>query len=136
MAFPVILYNSLLRTTGVTITASSTESGYADDDLADLKPWKMWKSGTVVTGITIDIDMGSDTGSANTLGLVNHNLTSEVGTIQILADTAAGPNPPTTERLAAYTPTYGDVELKTFTLASNLRRWRVVLAKGGNFTTK
>jgi hypothetical protein len=28
------------------------------------------------------------------------------------------------------------VDLKTFTEAANLRRWRIVLAKGGNFTNK
>lgn len=136
MAFPVILYDSIGRTTGVTLTASSTESGYAIADAFDLKGWKVWKSGTVTTGITIDIDMGSDTGSANTIGLVNHNITSEGGTIEVRADTAAGPNPPTTVRQAAYTPTYGEVDIQTFTLASNLRRWRLVLAKGGNFTNK
>lgn len=136
MAFPVILYDSILRTTGVTLAASSTESGFSVNDLADLKGWKIWKSGTLVTGITIDIDMGSDTGSVNTIGIVNHNITSEAGTIEVRADLAAGPNPPTTVRQAAYTPTYGDVDIKTFTLASNLRRWRLVLAKGGNFTNK
>ena len=136
MAYPIILYDTLLRNAGATITASSTESGFSDDDIADYLPWKMWKSGTLVTGITIDIDLGGDTGSADTIGLVNHNITSEAGTVELRADTSAGPNPPTTVRQAAYTPTYGDVDLKTFTLASNLRRWRIVLAKGGNFTNK
>lgn len=136
MAFPVILYDNLLRITGATIVASSTESGFPLSNLYDFRGSSKWKSGTLVTGITIDIDLGSDIGSADTLALVNHNITSEVGTIEIRADTSAGPNPPTTVRLAAYTPTYGDVELKTFTLASNLRRWRVVLAKGGNFANK
>lgn len=136
MAFPVIMYDNLLRTAS-TVVASSTETGdFAASYLFDLLPWKMWKSGTLVTGITIDIDMGSDIGSADTIGIVNHNITSEVGTVEVRADLAAGPNPPTTVRQAAYTPTYGDVDLKTFTLASNLRRWRLVLAKGGNFTNK
>jgi hypothetical protein len=136
MAFPVILYDNILRDAGATITASSTESGYSDDDLADFHGWKVWKSGTVTTGITIDIDLGGDTGTADTIGLVNHNITSEAGTVELRADTAAGPNPPTTVRQAAYTPTYGDVDLKFFSAASNLRRWRIVLAKGGNFVNK
>jgi len=137
MAFPVILYDTILRNSGATVVASSTESGdFAASYLLDFLPWKMWKSGTVVTGITIDIDLGGDTGSADTIGLVNHNITSEAGTVELLADTAAGPNPPTTVRKAAYTPTYGDVDLMTFTTASNLRRWRIVLAKGGNFANK
>lgn len=134
MAFPVILYKNLC--TAGAITASSTESGFAASAIADYKPWSLWKSGTLVTGITIDIDLGFDTGSADTLGIVNHNLTSQIGTLEVRADTSAGPNPPTTVRLAAYTPTYSDVELKTFTLASNLRRWRIVLARGGNFLEK
>jgi hypothetical protein len=89
-----------------------------------------------VTGITIDIDLGADTGSADSIGLVYHNITSEAGTVELRADTSAGPNPPTTVRQAAYTPTYGDVDLKTFSTATNLRRWRIVLAKGGNFANK
>jgi hypothetical protein len=133
MAYPVILHDNILRVTGVTITASSTESGYAAADLADLRPWKMWKSGTVVTGITIDIDTGAGGDNADTLGLINHNITSEGGTIEVKAD---GSNPPTTVRLAAYTPTYGDVELKTFTAPGAVRYWRITLAKGGNFANK
>jgi hypothetical protein len=137
MAFPVILYDSILRDTGATVVASSTETGdYAASYLLDFLPWKMWKSGTLVTGINIDIDLGADTGTADTIGLVNHNITSEAGTVELRADTSAGANPPTTVRQAAYTPTYGDVDLKTFTEAANLRRWRIVLAKGGNFTNK
>lgn len=136
VAYPVILYKSLGRTSGATLAASSTESGYSVNDAFDLRGWKVWKSGTVTTGITIDIDLGSDTGTADTIGLINHNITSEGGTVELRADTAAGPNPPTTVRQAAYTPTYGDVDLKTFSAASNLRRWRIVLAKGGNFTNK
>lgn len=137
MALPVILWSNILRNSGATVTASSTETGnFAVGNLSDFFSWSVWKSGTLTTGITIDIDVGSDTGSADTIGLVNHNITSEVGTIELRADTAAGPNPPTTVRQAAYTPTYGDVDLKTFTLASNLRRWRLVLAKGGNFANK
>lgn len=136
MAFPVILYTSLIRTTGAILAASSTESGFSVNAIMDFKPWLMWKSGTLVTGITIDIDLGSDIGTADTIGLVNHNITSEGGTIELRADTSAGANPPTTVRQAAYTPAYGDVDLKTFTLASSLRRWRLVLAKGGNFVNK
>lgn len=136
MAFPVILYTSLIRTAGAVLAASSTETGFSVNAVMDYKPWLMWKSGTLVTGIIIDIDLGSDIGSADTIGIVNHNITSEGGTIEIRADVSAGANPPTTVRQAAYTPAYGDVDLKTFTLASNLRRWRLVLAKGGNFVNK
>jgi len=62
----VILYDTLLRNTGATITPSSTETGdFSGNYLADFLPWRMWKSGTLVTGITIDIDLGTDTGSAD-----------------------------------------------------------------------
>lgn len=135
MAFPIILYTSLIRTAGAVLAASSTEAGFSINAIMDYKPWMLWKSATLVTGITIDIDLGSDIGSADTIGLVYQNITSQTGTIELRADTSAGPNPPTTVRQAAYTPTYGDVDIKTFTLASNLRRWRLVLAKGGNFAS-
>jgi len=130
------LYINILRTTGAVLAASSTESGYSVNDICDYRAWKVWKSGTLVTGITIDIDLGSDIGSADTIGLVNHNITSEGGTVELRADTSAGANPPTTVRQAAYTPTYGEVDLQQFSTASNLRRWRIVLAKGGNFANK
>lgn len=135
MAYPVILYDSILRNSGATVTASSTESGdYAASYLYDLLPWKMWKSGTLVTGINIDIDLGaSGSDDADTIGLVNHNITSEAGSVTVYADAVTIG---TTTVQAAYTPTYGNVDLKTFTAPGNKRYWRVALTKGGNFTNK
>lgn len=86
-----------------------------------------------MTGITIDVDMGASSDYANVLGLVWHNITSQGGTVEVRADNA---NPPTTVRIAAYTPTYGDVELKDFASHASSRYYRIVLARGGNFTAK
>lgn len=134
MAFPRICYANMLNNPGPTVaTASSTEAGFALADAYDYKPWKIWKSGTVVTGITIDFDMGSSSDYASVLGLVNHNITSEGGTIEVKADNS---NPPTTVRIVAYTPTSGDVELKDFASHAASRYYRITLAKGGNFTNK
>lgn len=131
----MILWSNILRNSGATVTASSTETGnFAVGNLKDYLAWSLWKSGTLVTGITIDIDLGaSGAVNADTLGLVNHNITSEGGTVEVKADTVT---PPVAVALAAYTPTYGDVELKTFTAPGAKRYWTITLAKGGNFANK
>jgi hypothetical protein len=134
LAFPVIAYLSHFRAAGVTITASSTDTGYSVNDLGDLRPWKVWQSGVLTTGITIDIDLGaSGAANADSIGLVNQNITSQGGTVEVKADTVT---PPTVVVQADYTPLYGDVDLQTFTAPGAKRYWRLTLKKGGNFATK
>jgi hypothetical protein len=134
VAFPVILYLNILKNVGATLSASSTDTGYAIADIADYRAYKFWQSGTLVTGITIDLDLGaSGAANADTIGLVNQNITSQGGTVEVKADTVT---PPVTVVQAAYTPTYGDVDLQQFAAPGAKRYWRVTLAKGGNFATK
>lgn len=133
MAFPVCLWQSILRNAGATVTASSTAAGYSIADSFDLRPWKVWTSGTVVTGITIDIDLGaSGAANADSIGLVNQNITSQGGAVEVKADTVT---PPVTVVQAAYTPASGDVDLQTFAAPGAKRYWRLTLTKGGNFAT-
>lgn len=135
MAFPVILYRSIFRNTGAIITASSTDTGFSVANISDMRPWIIWKSGTLVTGITIDLDLGaSGAVSADTLGLVNHNLVAEGGTIEVKSGATFPPTDDTP--LAAMTPDSDEVALVTMTPPAARRYWRVTLAKGGNFVNK
>ena len=135
MAFPVLLWDDILRNSGAIITASSTDTGYAVADVADLKPWKIWRSAVLTSPITIDIDLGaSGADNADTLGIVNGNIKALGGTITVLADTVT---PPVTTVQAAYTPSYDEVELKTFTAPGNKRYWRISIAHAAPpFTSK
>lgn len=132
MAFPRLLWNNIVRQAS-SVTASSTDTGFSVAGAYDYLPWSLWRSGTLVTGITIDIDMGASVDWASCLGLVNANVALLGGTVEVRADTFT---PPTTVRIAAYTPTYNDVELKDFTSHAACRYYRIVLAKGGDFSAK
>jgi hypothetical protein len=76
MAFPVILWPNALPSAS-SVIASYTEPGFSVDDAYDYLPWRVWKSGTLISSITIDIDMGSSADHAHTLGFVNHNIASQ-----------------------------------------------------------
>lgn len=126
MAYPVILWDSILRNTGATVTATSTDTGYSIASASDYLAWKEWKSGVLTSPIDIDIDLGaSGSDNADSLALINHNLTTLGATVTVYADaTTIG----TTTAQAAYTPTYDDVDLKTFTAPGNRRYWRIRIA--------
>lgn len=133
MAFPVIFWRNLLQNTGAVITASSETDGFAASNLSKSRPWAPWKSAVLTTGITIDIDLGvSGDTAADTIALVNTNLASMAGTIEVRADASF---PPTTVKKAAYTPASDEVSMATFTGTAALRYWRIVLGGpgGGSF---
>lgn len=130
MAFPKILYDSLCHDAD-TITASSTAAGYLDDDIADWRAFKIWKSGTTVTPITIDFDMGvGNTADADSLALINHNCLANTATVAVYYGAAS---PPGNLALAAYTPTSDDVEYKELTAHAASRYWRITLAHAAAF---
>lgn len=129
MAFPIIAYLSMLRLSTSIVTASSTASGYTIADIYDMRGFKIWKAGTTVKPITIDIDSGVGTeANADYIALVNHNLqTIGAATVKVMADTFF---PPTTQRMAATaitTPSNASVAYLAFTAPGALRYWRIEL---------
>lgn len=130
MAFPVLFWRNLLQNTGAIITSSSESDGFAASKLSKSRPWDPYKSAVLTTGITIDIDLGAsgDT-DADTIALVNTNLSSMAGTIEVKADAVT--NPPTTVRKAAFTPASDEVSLATFTAPGVMRYWRITLGGPG-----
>jgi hypothetical protein len=133
MAFPVILYRTILRNAGATITASSTAPGYAAANVKSFLPTgEIWKSNSTVSPSYIDIDLGaSGSADADSILLVNHNMVAEGGQVKIYADAVT---PGTTTVQASYTPTSDAVDLKTFTAPGTKRYWRVEFNKGAAFT--
>jgi hypothetical protein len=124
MAKPVIVYKSMLRSAGVVLTDPGSAFGFPIANLADYRSFSLWKSSGTSSPINIDIDLAGGSEAADCIMLVNHNLKTNGANVKILADTTF---PPTTERLAAFSPTEDTVTYKEFTLTSALRYWRVVL---------
>ena len=126
MAFPIIGYRNILRNTGAATTASSTEAGFAAADLHDYKPWKIWKSAVVTSPINIVLDLGvGNEVTADYLAIINHNLTSLGGTVELLDGAAS---PAADQVVAPFTPDSDNLHVELFTVTSPARRyWRLQL---------
>lgn len=67
---PVILYDSIFL--GSEVAADQEATGFDDDNIADLRPWKRWK-GTSSANQNIDITL-SGSAAADAIGFAGHNL--------------------------------------------------------------
>lgn len=134
MAFPVIGYKTNLRNAGAILSATSTDTGFAVTDIKDFRAFKLWKAASLTSPQDIDLDLGaSGAADADYVTLVNHNLKAEGATLEVLADSTT---PPTTQRLAPFTPDSDAVDFRAFTAPGALRYWRFRIAKGGGFANK
>lgn len=74
MAVPFILYDNLMDDSGVTLTASSTETGYDVNNLKDRLLYTYWKStGGATEWVKLDFG-GTTTRYADTIAIAGHNL--------------------------------------------------------------
>lgn len=124
MAKPLILYDNFVNLSTTTVTDPGSASGYPISNISDRRGFTMWKSDQTAAAVNIDIDTGAGTDNADTIALVNHNLTTLGATVRVLADTV---NPPLVQVLAATTPGADGVSLNTFTAPGNKRYWRVTI---------
>lgn len=122
MAKPSLFYLSMLRTG--TLTDPGSAAGYPIANIKDMKSYTVWKSNGVTSPINIDIDNGGSTQNADYIAFVNHNLFTNGATVEVRADTFT---PPTTVRLAAFSPAEDTVTLRTLTAPGALRYWRIVI---------
>jgi hypothetical protein len=127
MALPIIAYHNILRNTAATLTDPGTASGFSLEDIKDYKPWKIWKSDDTTSPINIDIDLGvGNTGTADYVMLVNHNMLANGATVTVQSDNDVAFGSPTA-LLAATAPDSDDVWFKGFTVGPAERYFRVIL---------
>lgn len=124
MARPTIGYLTMLTGNVTTIADPGSASGYPITNIKDLKSYSLWKSSVLTSPIQIDVDNGGVAQNADYVALVNHNLFTLGATLTVLADTFT---PPTTVRLAAFTPGEDGVTLRTITAPGALRYWRFTI---------
>lgn len=130
MATPLIAYLSMLRESTASISDPGTESGFDIDDIHNLKSYAGWKSDTTVKPINIDIDMGSDSETADYIAIVNSNLSTISATVQVLSSNQATGAPGATEQLAATAVTDDNVWYQPFTVGDTHRYFRIAITTG------
>ena len=118
-------YENLLE--DATLTASSEDTGFEVENLADWRLDDAWKPTTAGTH-NADADLGSAQ-SVDYFACFGHNLADVSGTVKLQhATSGAGP---WTDAFTAITPTENRVIFKTFTSQSK-QYWRIVTTSTGS----
>lgn len=127
MSLPAILYDN--RFDDGTQTASTTDSGAEYDvaNIADWRPYTLWKPTAAIAIQYITVDCGSAK-SADSFGISGHDLFSQNATISVeySSDNFSGD---VNEALAGFVPTSNNLIYKEFSTQS-ARYWRFKIASG------
>ncbi len=129
-------WKTMLGSTGSTLTAGSTASGYSVANIFDMREINSWKAANTTSPVYITLDLGSgNDAEADYLALLGHNL----GTIGATITLEWCPNDAWGgDRVALFSQalTADTVFLKEFTSPGEKRHWRLKIEKtgGGSFS--
>lgn len=125
MAFPFVCYNNIIRIVGAGGSIPTPATGYDSADIYDFKPHTFWKSNVLTSPQDFIMDLGGAAQGADYIALINHNMADSPNyDVTVYADTFT---PPTTVRVAAYTPASNVIDLTLFTSPGSFRYWMVRL---------
>ena len=118
-------FQTMLGSAGSTLTATSTASGYAVNNIYDMLETTLWKAANTTTPMYLTYDAGSgNTKTADYIAILGHNLYTAGATIdlQYSTDNFAAD---ITSAFTAFAPTADTVILKEFTNPGAKRYWRL-----------
>lgn len=127
-AKPKLFWDTMLGSTGSSLAATSTASGYTLTDIYNFLETTMWKSGGTTSPQYITYDAGSgSTKTADYLIILGHNLNTIGATITLQYSTdnfAADVN----DAFTGFAPSADTVILKEFTAPAAKRYWRLKIS--------
>lgn len=121
-------WETMLGSTGSSLAATSTASGYTLTDIYNMLETNMWKSAVTTDPQYITYDAGSgNTKTADYLAIIGHNLATIGATITLQYSTdnfAADIN----DAFTGFAPTADTIILKEFTAPAAKRYWRLKIS--------
>jgi hypothetical protein len=125
MSTPNILYENRFEDS-TSLTASDTDTGFAVSNITDWRTYTLWKANSTGTH-TITIDTEDTAASADTLGIIGHNLGSIGSTVSIQVSTNSSFDTETTVA-SAINPTSDDrLIYEEFVTTAVGRYWKMTI---------
>jgi len=124
-------YNNLIDVSGVTITGSTTTSGYPATNVAHEFKTKVWRTGSTVAAETLTFDLGSAK-AVTAVILLAHTLTASDTSIQLLANSSDSWGSPAFTQALTHA---SNVISQTFS-SQTYRYWRITFTKSAAGETR
>lgn len=122
-------WETMLGSTGSTLTATSTASGYTLTDIYNMLETNMWKSGVTTNPQYITYDAGvGNTKTADYLAIIGHNLKTIGATIVLQYSATGAWAGEEVDTFTPFAPAADTVILKEFSAPAGKRYWRLKIS--------